>query len=91
VQEAIRDRENGLLVDFFSTAAIADRIDEVLDHPDRMQALRDAARRTIIERYDLRRLCLPRFAQLIDRLVAGGRPDIAAPAPGSALAEIPPG
>jgi glycosyltransferase involved in cell wall biosynthesis len=91
VQEAIRDRENGLLVDFFSTAAIADRIDEVLDHPDRMQALRDAARRTILERYDLRRMCLPRFAQLIDRLVAGGRPDIAAPAPGGELAEIPPG
>jgi glycosyltransferase involved in cell wall biosynthesis len=74
VQEVIRDRENGLLVDFFSTGAIADRIDEVLDHPDRMQALRDAARQTIIERYDLRRVCLPRLAGLIERLVAGERP-----------------
>ncbi|MEJ0067930.1 MAG: glycosyltransferase [Pseudomonadota bacterium] len=65
VQEVIRDRENGLLVDFFSTTAIADRIDEVLDHPDRMQTLRAAARQTIIERYDLRR-GLP---------AASGRPD----------------
>lgn len=91
VQEVIRDRENGLLVDFFSTSAIADRIDEVLDHPDRMQALRDAARRTIVERYDLRRHCLPRLAQLVERLLAGGRPDGAPPAPRPALAEIPPG
>jgi glycosyltransferase involved in cell wall biosynthesis len=74
VQEVIRDRENGLLVDFFSTAAIADRVEEVLEHPDRMQALRDAARRTIVERYDLRRVCLPQFAELINRLLAGERP-----------------
>ncbi|MBI3516694.1 MAG: glycosyltransferase [Proteobacteria bacterium] len=80
VQEVIRDRENGLLVDFFSTSQIADRIDEVLDHPDRMQALRVAARRTIVERYDLRRHCLPRFAELITRLLAGQPPLVRAPA-----------
>jgi glycosyltransferase involved in cell wall biosynthesis len=93
VQEVIRDRENGLLVDFFSTAAIADRIDEVLDHPDRMQALRAAARQTIVERYDLRRVCLPRLAGLIEGLVAGERPldgDFGA-ARAPELAEVPRG
>ncbi len=74
VQEVIRDRENGLLVDFFSSADIAARVDEVLDHPDRMAALREAARRTIVERYDLRRVCLPLFSELINRLLAGERP-----------------
>jgi glycosyltransferase involved in cell wall biosynthesis len=74
VQEVIRDRENGLLVDFFSAAQIAERIDEVLDHPDRMAALRAAARRTIVERYDLKRVCLPQFSELINRLLAGERP-----------------
>jgi len=73
VQEVIRDRENGLLVDFFSTQQIADRVEEVLDHPNRMQALRDAARQTIVERYDLRRVCLPQLADLLNRLVAGER------------------
>jgi glycosyltransferase involved in cell wall biosynthesis len=85
VQEVIRDRENGLLVDFFSTAQIADRIDEVLDHPDRMAALRTAARRTIVERYDLRRICLPRFAGLINRLVSGEPPE---PSPPDRLPEL---
>ncbi len=75
VQEVIRDRENGLLVDFFSIGQIIDRVDEVLDHPDRMAALRAAARRTIVERYDLRRICLPRFAELINRLVTGRPPE----------------
>ena len=85
VEEVIRDRENGLLVDFFSTAQIAERIDEVLDHPDRMAALRAAARRTIVERYDLRRICLPRFANLINRLVAGEPPE---PSPPARLPEL---
>ena len=90
VEEVIHDRENGLLVDFFSTTEIADRVDEVLDHPDHMQAIRDAARRTIVQRYDLRRVCLPRFATLIDQLVRGGRPDPAQAAV-PAMAEVPPG
>jgi glycosyltransferase involved in cell wall biosynthesis len=74
VEEVIRDGENGLLVDFFSTAAIADAIDRVLAHPDRMQALRRKARQTIIDRYDLRRVCLPRHLALIDSLAAGAIP-----------------
>jgi len=90
VEEVIRDRENGLLVDFFDRGGLADRIDEVLEHPDRMQAVRAAARRTIVERYDLRRVCLPRFSALIERLLAGGRPD-AAPAPRAEMVELPPG
>ncbi|HUA53991.1 MAG TPA: glycosyltransferase family 4 protein [Candidatus Sulfotelmatobacter sp.] len=89
VQEVIRDRENGLLVDFFSTGQIADRVDEVLDHPDRMAALRVAARQTIIDRYDLRRLCLPRFAALINRLVAGEAPEQGWPVPRPELVDVP--
>jgi glycosyltransferase involved in cell wall biosynthesis len=88
VQEVIRDRENGLLVDFFSTAGIADRVDEVLDHPDRMADVRAAARRTIVERYDLRRVCLPRFAALINRLVAGEPPEPRDAAPLPRLPEL---
>ncbi|MDX2229877.1 MAG: glycosyltransferase family 4 protein [Leptolyngbyaceae cyanobacterium bins.349] len=53
VQEVIQDGVNGLLVDFFAPAVIADRVDEVFAHRDRMAALRMKARATIQEQYDL--------------------------------------
>src|ERR1700738_2427348 len=59
VLEGLKDGGNGLAVDFFSIPAIADRIDEVLDHPDRMQALRDRARETAVNDFDLRKRQLP--------------------------------
>lgn len=54
VEEVIVDGENGLLVDFFSELEIADAIDRVFAHPDQMQALREAARATILQRYPLK-------------------------------------
>ena len=66
VEEVISDGQNGLLADFFSTEDIAARIDEALK--DRHQPLRDAARRTAVERYDLRRVCLPRQLKLVEEL-----------------------
>ena len=71
VEEVIVDGENGLLVDFFAPKEIADRVDAVLDHPDRMAKMRAGARQTIIERYDLRRICLPRHLKLMQNLMAG--------------------
>ena len=72
VEEVIVDGENGLLIDFFAPKEIADRVDAVLDHPDRMAEMRAGARQTIIERYDLRRICLPRHLELMQNLMAGG-------------------
>jgi glycosyltransferase involved in cell wall biosynthesis len=71
VEEVITDGANGMLVDFFSTEAIAARVDEALR--DRHQALRDAARRTAVERYDLQQVCLPAQCRLVERL-KGQRP-----------------
>ncbi len=64
VQEVIEDGVNGLLVDFFSPEAIADRIDEVFADRDRMTALRTQARQTILEKYDLAKL-LPEQLQWV--------------------------
>jgi glycosyltransferase involved in cell wall biosynthesis len=64
VKEVIRDGENGLLVDFFSPKQIADRVCEVLDHPDHMAEIRLKARQTALERYDLAKL-LPQQLKLI--------------------------
>jgi len=74
VEEVIEDGVNGLIVDFHSPREIADRIDEVLDHSDRMASIRDSARRTILERYDLKNVCLPAQLKLIDDLLQGRTP-----------------
>jgi glycosyltransferase involved in cell wall biosynthesis len=65
VEEVIRDRENGLLADFFSPDEIVERICEVLTHPTQMQSLRQAARQTMIEKYDLHTVCLPQQLALL--------------------------
>ena len=67
VEEVIRDGENGLLVDFFSTEQIAAKIDEALSLKN-ANLLRERARGTVIERYDLKRVCLPAQLGLVARL-----------------------
>lgn len=67
VQEVIEDGKNGLLVDFFDKERLAATVAECLAHPDRYAALREAARKSIIERYDLKRICLPRQLALVER------------------------
>ena len=79
VEEAIRDGENGLLVDFFSREEIAGRIDEALRLKD-SKLLRDRARATAIERYDLRRVCLPAQLGMVARLLENQRPHAGAAA-----------
>ena len=49
-----RAREERLVGGTSSPDEIADQVDRVLDHPDRMQAMRAAARNTILQRYDLK-------------------------------------
>jgi glycosyltransferase involved in cell wall biosynthesis len=66
VEEVISDGENGLLVDFFSPGAIAAKVDDALS--GEFQALRHNARQTIVDRYDLRRVCLPAQVELVASL-----------------------
>ncbi|WP_339384028.1 glycosyltransferase [Fischerella sp. FACHB-380] len=66
VTEVIQDGVNGLLADFFSPQEICDRIQEALNHPDKMSAIRAKARETIQQRYDLS-LLLPRHLQWIQQ------------------------
>ncbi|MGD1859232.1 MAG: glycosyltransferase family 4 protein [Leptolyngbyaceae cyanobacterium] len=70
VEELIRAGENGLLVDFFDSNAIVDQINAVMTHPTRMQSLRAAARRTIVENYDLQTVCLPQQLALIQQILS---------------------
>ena len=77
VQEVIRDGENGLLTDFFSTEQIAERIDQALRVDSK--EIRRSARRTVVESYDLKRICLPAQLAMVSAL-QGQRANAGAPA-----------
>lgn len=68
VLDVLQDRVNGLVADFFSPEEIADRVDEVLDHQDRMQMIREQARETAVTHFRLQRL-LARWEKLLDDIV----------------------
>ena len=65
VREVITDGANGYLVDFFSPQALAERLDDVLSRPPELAAVRERARRDVVERYDLKRVCLPRQLEML--------------------------
>lgn len=71
VKEVLRHEENGLLVDFFNTEEIANAVTRVLEDPTRMQPLREKARQTVVETFDLETVCLPQHIALIENLAAG--------------------
>jgi glycosyltransferase involved in cell wall biosynthesis len=70
VREVMDDGVNGLLVDFSSPAALAERVDEALTNREGLRKVRERARQTVIERYDLATVCLPQQLALIEYLSA---------------------
>jgi glycosyltransferase involved in cell wall biosynthesis len=76
VEEVIEHERNGLLVDFFSPDEVAGAVVRTLEDPTAMAPLREAARRTAREGYDLHRVCLPRQLALVDAIAAGRTPEL---------------
>lgn len=68
VTEVIRSGENGLLVNFFSTSELVNAVCDGIEQRDRMLPLRQQARKTIVEHYDLQHVCLPKQLELIINL-----------------------
>lgn len=64
VEEVIEDNKNGLLVDFYDVEALTDKVEYALDNQDKMVEIRENARNTIIEKYDLKKL-LPRHIEIL--------------------------
>lgn len=69
VEEVIEDGANGWLVDFFDVDAMSARIAEALAQVDSVAVLRQAARKTVVDRYELR-ACLLAQRALIDAAFA---------------------
>jgi glycosyltransferase involved in cell wall biosynthesis len=65
LREVIEHGRNGLLCDFFDNAGLADLVVGALANQTHHAALRQAARRTVVERFDLKSVCLPRWRRLI--------------------------
>lgn len=66
VEEVIKDGENGLLVDIFKPDEIARRVIETLARKKDFLGIRASARKTIVENYDLRTICLPAQLRLLN-------------------------
>lgn len=69
VREVIEDGRNGVLVDFFSPEQIAKAALDALERPQHYQQMRQAARQTIVDRFDLTKL-MPLQAKLIEQVAA---------------------
>ncbi|BDW94353.1 glycosyl transferase [Thalassospira tepidiphila] len=68
--DMIRDRQNGFLTDFWDSDALAMKMAFCLAHRDDLKPLRERARKTILNHFDLRR-CLDRQTTLIENLASG--------------------
>ncbi|WP_127754093.1 glycosyltransferase family 4 protein [Devosia sp. 1566] len=68
VEEVIQHGVNGMLVDFFDHNALVKSVTDALTHPDQYTEIRRAARQTIVDHYDLHRVCLPRQKALLSSM-----------------------
>lgn len=66
VEEVIADGVNGRLVDFFDIEGWSAALIAALADAEKDDALREAARRTIVERYDLQTRCLPQQVSFVE-------------------------
>ncbi len=65
VQEVIKDGENGYLTDFFAIDTLVGRACDLLANRKDQSAIRQAARQTIVSRYDLQGICLPQMLKFL--------------------------
>jgi glycosyltransferase involved in cell wall biosynthesis len=63
VREVIRDGDNGVLADFFDARQLAHKVATVLETPDAYRDMRHRARAGVVEHFDLRTHCLPKWVQ----------------------------
>lgn len=76
VLEVIEDGKNGLLADFFSSDDVVKKVNALLDAKDGNKALREAARRTVVERFALAET-MKLHRQLVLDVASGKTPPVA--------------
>lgn len=71
VRDALQEGRNGVLLDFFDVDALSQAMIEAVRRPEAFGHLRRAARRTVLERFDRRRVCNPAWLDLVADVRAG--------------------
>lgn len=64
----MEDNVSGVLVDFFAADKLAEAIGRLCDDPGKRAALGAAARKEVVDRYDLASICLPRQFAWVEKL-----------------------
>lgn len=64
VTEVMQDKFSGLLVDFYDIDGIVAKVNELIDHKEKYQLLRENARDVIVKNYDLKML-LPKQIEFL--------------------------
>ena len=67
VKEVIKHNKTGLLVDFFDYKEISNAISSVLSSPKGFEKIRKSARDLIIDKFDLHKVSIPKYLELIER------------------------
>ncbi|GAA4220066.1 glycosyltransferase involved in cell wall biosynthesis [Sagittula marina] len=65
VKEVMTEGENGLMVDFFDTEALVERLGTLLDDADLRKRLGETAREFVRGKYDLAGVCLPQHLEWV--------------------------
>ncbi len=67
--DAIENGKNGILNNFFDWEALADAMIEACTKPERFTDIRKAARQSVVDNFDQKRICLPKWLNLIDQVL----------------------
>ena len=68
VEEVIKDNKNGLLVDF-DYKKLSLMVTDVLNNPEKYSSIKKEARKTIVDNYDLEKVCLPKQIEIFEKLL----------------------
>jgi glycosyltransferase involved in cell wall biosynthesis len=69
VRDVIENGENGLLLDFFDVDGLSRTLIRACRDPSALLPLRQAARDTVVARFDRDRVCRPAWLELIKNLL----------------------
>ena len=70
VNHVIKNNYNGVLLKENSYVELGNKVNYILKYPEQYEYLRDNARKTAVENYDLYNICIPKYVKLIESLLS---------------------